>query len=160
MSHAFRIAASAAGLLLVGCGNDREVEESPGALVDSPAVAAQIVPPEGPPITIAVSEKDGSMVLTDGSGRTLYVADKPPAGPPGEGGFMPLKGRAQPGDTAVKAELIGVTTLPDGSVQVTYAEEPLYIYTEDQAGQTKGQGKTVSGTTFRAATPSGRSTKR
>lgn len=141
--------------LAIACRKDRTEEAAGGAVIDTPAVTATVVPPGGPPITIAVSEKNGAVVLTDASGHALYVADKTPACPGGDcGGFTPLTGKGTSGAPAVKEEMIGVTTLPDGSLAITYAGKPLYTYAKDtSAGDRKGQGKNVNGTTFKLATP-------
>jgi len=132
-----------------------DVEVSAGTVGDTPVVTAQIDPPEGPPVTISVAETPGGVFLTDGAGNAVYIADTPTA-TPGEG-FRPVKGKASPGSTKVEASLIGVTTLPDGTLQVTYAGQPLYTYAEDRApGDRKGEGKRAGGTTYHLVDPSGK----
>jgi predicted lipoprotein with Yx(FWY)xxD motif len=138
--------------------SEADTLSSAGAIADTPVVATTVVPPGGPPVTIAVSEKDGSVVLADGTGRALYVASSPPTSAAG-GDFVPVKGKGISGEPRVKAELIGVTPLPDGSLQVTYAEQPLYTYVGDQApGDAKGQGKTANGASYSLVDPEGKRT--
>jgi len=147
------IAATLMFVTLTACRDKKTEEVSAGTVGDT--VVAQISPPAGAPVTIAVAETDGGVILTDGAGNALYIADTPTT-TPGEG-FRPVTGKATAGSSKVDAALIGVTTLPDGTIQVTYAGKPLYTYAEDSApGDTKGQGKRAGGTTYHLVDPTGK----
>jgi predicted lipoprotein with Yx(FWY)xxD motif len=154
--------ATAAALMmfiaLAACRDkETEVEVSAGTVGDTPVVTAEIDPPAGPPVTISVAETEGGVFLTDGAGNAIYVAETSTTTP--SEGFRPLTGRAIPGSAQVQASLIGVTTLPDGTLQVTYAGQPLYTYAEDRApGDTKGAGKTAGGTRYHLVDPAGKET--
>ena len=154
-----RTAAAALMMLaLQACRDkDAEVEISAGTVGDTPVVTAEIDPPDGPPVTLAVAEKDGALFLTDAAGNAIYIAETPTATP--TDGFRPVTGKGSPGSPQVQASLIGVTTLPDGTLQVTYAGQPLYTYADDRApGDTKGAGKSAGGTKYHLVDPSGKRT--
>ena len=150
------IAATLMFVTLAACKDKKtEVAISEGNVGDTPVVTAQIDPPAGPPVMISVAETDGGVFLTDGAGNALYIADTPPTTPGQD--FRPFTGKASAGSSKVDAALIGVTTLPDGTIQVTYAGKPLYTYAGDRApGDTKGQGKSADGTTYHLVDPSGK----
>jgi predicted lipoprotein with Yx(FWY)xxD motif len=94
--------------------------------------------------TIEVSSTSLGKVLTDGSGRTLYLFTHDSGGTSAcDGGCLsvwpPLTGTAKAGSGA-DGSLLGTITRSDGSVQVTYAGHPLYYYSGDQgAGDVNGQ---------------------
>jgi predicted lipoprotein with Yx(FWY)xxD motif len=128
----------------------------------SAAVAVAAAP--GAPVSLTVASKPGvGVYLTDAQGRAVYVLDD------GSGttiactadcatAFTPVAGNASKasGDTALKADLIGVTTLPDGTIQVTYAGKPLYYSTQDTGGSTvSSQGKKNGKATSYLVSPSG-----
>ena len=128
----------------------------------STAVAVAAAP--GGPVSLTVATKPGvGVYLTDAQGRAVYVLDD------GTGAtiactsdcataFTPVAGNASraSGDTALKADLIGVTTLPDGTIQVTYAGKPLYYSTQDTGGSTvSSQGKKNGKATSYLVSPNG-----
>jgi predicted lipoprotein with Yx(FWY)xxD motif len=145
---------------------------------DSTAVA--VVPPDtsaavavtaapGAPISLTVATKPGvGVYLTDASGRAVYVLDDGTGATVACTGtcstaFTPVAGNASKaaGDTALKADLIGVTTLPDGTIQVTYAGKPLYYSSQDTAASSVGsQGKKTGKTTSYLVSPTGSEIKR
>ena len=58
--------------------------------------------------------------------------------------------------TGVKAALLGTTKRTGGSLQITYAGHPLYLFVKDsKAGQTSGQGLNVSGGLWWVMSPTG-----
>jgi predicted lipoprotein with Yx(FWY)xxD motif len=73
--------------------------------------------------------------------------------------FKPVTGSATAaaGAKGLKADLIGVTTLPDGTVQVTYGGKPLYYANADtSAGAVSEQGMKMGKTTSYLVSPTGK----
>jgi predicted lipoprotein with Yx(FWY)xxD motif len=111
-----------------------------------------------------VSAKTGALgtYLTDASGRTLYSFATDTSGtstcsgscaqfwPPFTSTGMPkATGQAQSG-------MLGTTTRPDGTTQVTYDGHPLYHFKLDAAaGDTKGQGQNAFGGLWWVVAPAG-----
>ena len=100
-------------------------------------------PPSSDTPTIEVSSTTLGKVLTDGSGRTLYLFTHDSGSSACEGGCLsvwpPLTGTPKAGSGA-DGSLLGTITRSDGSTQVTYAGHPLYYYSGDQgAGDVNGQ---------------------
>jgi predicted lipoprotein with Yx(FWY)xxD motif len=132
----------------------------------SAAVAVTAAP--GAPISLTVASKPGvGVYLTDASGRAVYVLDDGTGATvactgPCSTALQPVAGTASKaaGDTALKADLIGVTTLPDGTVQVTYAGKPLYYASRDQgASSTTAQGTKQGKATTYLVSPKGNEIK-
>jgi predicted lipoprotein with Yx(FWY)xxD motif len=128
----------------------------------SAAIAVTAAP--GGPVALTVASKPGvGVYLTDASGRAVYVLDDGTGATvactgPCSTALQPVAGSASKatGDTALKADLIGVTTLPDGTVQVTYAGKPLYYASQDQgASSTGAQGKKQGKATSYLVSPKG-----
>ncbi|MFJ1708266.1 hypothetical protein [Kitasatospora sp. NPDC088346] len=100
------------------------------------------------------------MIVTDGSGYTLYRFDKDTAKPSASncnGGcattWPPAVATDNPQVKGVDSKLVGTVTRADGTKQLTLNGWPLYRYASDaKPGDTKGQG--VGGTWF-ASTPTG-----
>ena len=94
--------------------------------------------------TIEVSSTSLGSVLTDGSGRTLYLFTHDTGGNSAcDGGCLsvwpPLTGTPTAGSGA-DSSLLGTITRSDGSTQATYAGHPLYYYSGDSgAGDVNGQ---------------------
>jgi predicted lipoprotein with Yx(FWY)xxD motif len=93
---------------------------------------------------IEVADTDLGTILVDADGMTLYVFDNDSGGTSSctgdcEANWPPLTGDVTAGD-GVDAGLLGTTERDDGSVQVTYADLPLYHFAGDQAaGDLNGQ---------------------
>jgi len=113
--------------------------------------------------TVAVAKTGLGKVLVDSSGRTLYLFKKDTGTqsqctdacasnwPPLLADGAPLAG------SGAKASLIGTTTRPDGTSQVTYNGHPMYTFVGDQkAGQTNGEGLNAFGARWFALKPSGK----
>jgi predicted lipoprotein with Yx(FWY)xxD motif len=101
-------------------------------------------------------------ILVDDSGRTLYLweADRTArstcdgacaqAWPP-----LTTSGAARAAGGA-QATLLGTVRRSDGTMQVTYAQHPLYYYSGDTAaGQTSGQNSDGFGAEWYVVTPTG-----
>jgi predicted lipoprotein with Yx(FWY)xxD motif len=101
-------------------------------------------PPSSGTPTIEISSTSLGDVLTDGSGRTLYLfTHDTGASSACDGGCLsvwpPLTGTPTAGSGA-ESSLLGTITRSDGSTQATYAGHPLYYYSGDQgAGDVNGQ---------------------
>jgi predicted lipoprotein with Yx(FWY)xxD motif len=83
-------------------------------------------------------------ILTDASGKTLYVFDKDTATTiacvsPCTGTWPPLTTSGPMASPAMTG--LGTRQRPDGTTQVTYKNRPLYRYSGDnKAGDTNGDG--------------------
>ena len=101
-------------------------------------------PPSTGAPTIEVSSTSLGDVLTDGSGRTLYLfTHDSGASSACDSGCVsvwpPLTGTPTAGSGA-DSSLLGTITRSDGSTQATYAGHPLYYYSGDSgAGDVNGQ---------------------
>ncbi len=95
--------------------------------------------------SIELSSTTLGNVVTDGSGRTLYMYTPDPQGTSVcEGSCLAawpaLKGQPDAG-SGTKASLIGTIKRSDGSTQGTYGGHPLYYYVGDSAAKdVNGQG--------------------
>lgn len=147
---------------------DAAAEESePAATTDTSSPAAEPSPTEEPTTaeepteagtdaaseagtdaasgTVAVADSDLGEILVDGEGATLYVFDNDTDGTSTcyddcASNWPPLTGEATAGE-GVDESLLGTTERDDGTVQVTYADSPLYYFAGDQAaGDVNGQG--------------------
>jgi predicted lipoprotein with Yx(FWY)xxD motif len=127
------VAIGAAALVLAACGgNDSENGGAPTASGGSGVVSIQSV--------------DGTNVLADSEGRTLYNADVEKAQIRCTDGctsfWDPMDASAKQAKSA-SADLkldLGVLKRPDGADQLTFKGLPLYRFTEEGAGQLDGDG--------------------
>jgi predicted lipoprotein with Yx(FWY)xxD motif len=144
---AFAVASLA---LLAACGGST-----------STASASPSPIPTGQKIAVATNAKLGS-ILVDDKGMTIYlfVADTGMAStcytacatiwPP-----VLTTGAPQAG-TGAQASLLGTTTRTDGTVEVTYADHPLYYFFKDKAtGDATGQGINGFGGLWWVLSPAG-----
>jgi len=136
------LAAAAAIALLSACGGTDSATEAPEA--DASPAAGQ---------TVSVTDTSLGPVLTDGDGRTLYLFTVDEPGVSNCTGdcleaWPPLLSDGAPqAEGSADASLIGTLTRADGTVQVTYAGWPLYLFAADATpGDTAGQG--VNGVWF------------
>ena len=105
-------------------------------------------------VTVGASNNSslGMKILTDSSGRTLYLFQKDQSGKSLCTGtctsaWPPLltKVKAHAG-SGVSASLLGTIARNSGSLQVTYNGHPLYTYLGDHSpGQTNGEGLNAFG---------------
>lgn len=137
--HPFRTRSAAAASLLLfagACGS--------GAAKSGSSTP----PPPAPAVTVSSPASFGS-ILTDGKGMTLYLFDKdepirPQSACTGAcAQTWPLL-TASDGHTVgagLDAHKLGTAARPDGEIQLTYNNWPLYRFSGDTApGQTNGQG--------------------
>jgi predicted lipoprotein with Yx(FWY)xxD motif len=101
-------------------------------------------------------------ILVDAKNRTLYMFAADKGGKSACYGscatyWPPLAARSSHVlGTGVKAALLGTTKRTGGSLQVTYAGHPLYLFVKDtKPGQTSGQGLNVSGGLWWVISPTG-----
>jgi predicted lipoprotein with Yx(FWY)xxD motif len=152
--------------LSVACSKKGDSAADTAAVVvaaDTTAAVAITAAPGGP-VALTVATKPGvGVYLTDAAGRAVYVLDDGTGAKVACTGtclteYKPVAGSAtaDPSAAAVKADLIGVTTLPDGTIQVTYAGKPLYYANADQSpGAVSEQGMKMGKTTSYLVSPSG-----
>jgi predicted lipoprotein with Yx(FWY)xxD motif len=111
---------------------------------------------------VGVSSTGIGQVLVNSQGRTLYLfkADQgtksactgacAAAWPP-----LLVTGKPTVG-SGISASLIGTSSRPEGTTQVTYNGHPLYLFAQDQkAGQTNGQGVSAFGAAWFALDSAG-----
>jgi predicted lipoprotein with Yx(FWY)xxD motif len=131
---------------------------------DTTAAVAVTAAPGGP-VSLTVATKPGvGVYVADAAGRAVYVLDDGTGAKVACTGtcatqFVPVTGSATAaaGATGLKADLIGVTTLPDGTIQVTYAGKPLYYANADQnKGAVSEQGMKMGKTTSYLVNPAGK----
>jgi predicted lipoprotein with Yx(FWY)xxD motif len=112
--------------------------------------------------TLKVGKTALGRILVDSHGKTLYMfaADKGTTSVCyGKcAAFWPplLTGTKHVAATGLKASLLGTTTRKGGTLQVTYAGHPLYLFVKDRKiGQTTGQGLNVVGGLWWVMSPTG-----
>jgi predicted lipoprotein with Yx(FWY)xxD motif len=132
-------AALAASLALAACGG--------GGGDSSESAASSGSASAGGDDTVAVKSIDGvGNVLVDSSGQALYASDVEAAGmvkciDACESFWKPLTvNSAKPTAASSDVGKLAVIKRPDGSRQVTVDGKLLYTFTEDSAGEVKGNG--------------------
>ena len=141
-------------LALGGCGDDAS-DTTPAASdeVSSTSTTAAAA------ATVRVADSSLGQVLVDAKGMTLYLFTKDSGGTSAcEGSCAALwpplvAGGAPTAGTGVEGAKLSTITRPDGSIQVAYAGQPLYLYAKDaKPGDVTGQN--VGGVWF-AVRPDG-----
>jgi len=138
--------------LAAGCGSSASSSPttSPG-----PSAAGTVV---------GSRDINGTAVLVDGSGQTLYAFARgldctgacASAWPP-----LLAKGDVAAKDgSGVDEHKLGTAKRKDGSVQVTYGGEPLYLYADDDPGKARGDGVHAFGGAWNVVSMSGNPFKR
>lgn len=160
----------AAAVFAVACGNPSTGATNPyGGPTVSPSAAPMVLPSVNPTpavasgTTIAVGSTRLGQVLVDGKGRTMYLfaADSGTKSTCNSSAcvqYWPpvLTTGAPQAGTGVNASLLGTTTRPDGTTEVTYAGHPLYYFISDnKAGDVTGQGINGFGGPWYVVSPSG-----
>lgn len=162
-TYAFALLAVAAAFAIAGCGGGND--ESPtvpapggnayggGKSAGEKANASSNTTGGGGPavISLASAQKLG-MILVDAKGFTVYDFHKDKAstsscyGPCAQA-WPPVltEGEPEVGNGA-SASLLGTTKRKDGTMQVTYAGQPLYTYVEDKKpGEANGNDVSLYG---------------
>ena len=130
------LAVGAAALVLAACGGGDSDDNGNATAAESGAGSD----------LVSVEDVDGTNVLTDSEGRTLYIADV-------ENGkirctgtctsfWTPVEASADEAESA-SADLdldLGVVDRPGGGRQLTFKGLPLYSFTEEGPGQLDGDG--------------------
>lgn len=128
-------------LILAACPAE---DDAPEIDPDAPADEEEAAPEEE--VDVALGETELGEVLVDGEGMTLYMFD---ADDPGTSNcyddcaeaWPPLESDDPVAGDGVDEGLLGTTERDDGSIQVTYADMPLYYWAADQQpGDVDGQG--------------------
>lgn len=167
----YSILALALILVLAGCGQaqgsapsateepaDAQASTATEVMEEMEATATEAMEAEPtatdePQPSLTVQETSLGEVLVNLEGLTLYAFTEDGAGESSCGSgcidfWPPLTVEAEPlAGEGIDASLLGTFVREDGSLQVTYADHPLYTYAEDAApGDVNGQG--VNGTWF------------
>ena len=112
-------------------------------------------------VTVKVSTTKLGRILTDGSGRTLYLFEKDKGSRSTCSGacasiWPPLTAATGGAGHGVSSAKLGSIKRPDGRTEVTYAGHPLYTYAGDaKPGDTRGQGLDQFGAEWYVLAPSG-----
>ena len=130
------VAVGLAALLLAACGDSNDDNDN--------ATAANASTQSG---VVSVRDVDGTDVLANAQGHTLYTADAEQNGNIKCTGtctsfWDPVTASAKQAKSAsdqLDVEL-GTVKRPDGAQQLTLEELPLYTFTEEGAGQLEGDG--------------------
>ncbi|MGW4202164.1 COG4315 family predicted lipoprotein [Streptomyces sp. NPDC004726] len=165
-------AAGLAAALVGGCSNGGGSSSATSASPASPAASSPSASPASPSATAAPSEiatrsNRLGRYLVDGRGLSLYHStadtssestcegDCAKAWPP----LILPAGSPSPSPSPgsdVRSDLLGTTTRPDGSKQVTYNGHPLYLFTGDKKpGETNGQNADAFGAKWYILDPAG-----
>jgi predicted lipoprotein with Yx(FWY)xxD motif len=130
------LAVGAAALVLAACGGGDSDDNGNTTAAESGAGSD----------LVSVEDVDGTNVLTDSEGRTLYTADVENGKIRCTGActsfWKPVEASADEAESA-SADLdldLGVVDRPGGGRQLTYKGLPLYSFTEEGPGQLDGDG--------------------
>jgi predicted lipoprotein with Yx(FWY)xxD motif len=111
--------------------------------------------------TVTVRKTKLGRIITDGSGRTMYLFEKDKGTHSACSGacakaWPPLMTKGRPKATGgAEAKLLGTTKRSNGT-QVTYAGHPIYGFMGDtKAGQTNGEGSRAFGAGWYVLAPNG-----
>ena len=113
--------------------------------------------------TVKTHSSSLGKILVDAQGRSLYLFEKDKGKRSACYGqcakFWPplLTTGKTTAAAGAKASLLGSTRRSNGSMQVTYAGHPLYLFVEDKKpGATKGEGSKAFGAGWYVLSPSGK----
>jgi predicted lipoprotein with Yx(FWY)xxD motif len=130
------LAVGAAALVLAACGGGDGDDNGNATAADSGAGSA----------LVSVEDVEGTNVLADSEGRTLYTAEVENGKIRCTGActsfWKPVEASANEAESA-SADLnldLGVVDRPDGGRQLTFKGIPLYSFTEEGPGQLDGDG--------------------
>ena len=141
-----------AAFALAGCGGGG----SGSASAALPKTAS------GSPATVGVASSALGQILVNSKGLSLYVFGKDSGSKSACVGacatnWPPLRASGKPTvGGGLKSSLVGTSSRPDGTSQVTYNGHPLYLFASDSsAGQTGGQGVNAFGGVWYVLSPAG-----
>ncbi|WKX69097.1 hypothetical protein [Streptomyces sp. XD-27] len=164
------VTAALLAAVCAGCGDgdgngDEDTTEPPTPTATGATTTT--APPTSPPAsegaaTVTVRSGDLGRILTDGSGRTLYLfeadtSDRSTCSGGCAAAWPPLitSGKPKAGE-GVDAGKLATTTRSDGKTEVVYNGHPLYYYVEDdEPGDTEGQGLDQFGAKWFVLDPAG-----
>lgn len=115
----------------------------------------------GAGIVVKTASSEFGEMLFDESGQAIYLFDKETSSRPEcyddcATAWPPVLTDGAPrAATGTRPELLGTTTRTDGSVQVTYADHPLYYYADEGKNEVKCHKVTGFGGLWLVVTPSG-----
>jgi predicted lipoprotein with Yx(FWY)xxD motif len=139
------VVAAGAVALLAACGGNGSSDSAGGGSPSASSPSSTSSSPTAAP-AVKVSTTALGDVLTDPSGRTLYMfdPDKQSASTCYDKcaqAWPPLAAEGTPGaGEGADASLLGTTDRKDGTKQVTYGKWPLYYFAPDtKAGDVRGQ---------------------
>ena len=110
---------------------------------------------------IATESTSLGNVLVDAHGRTLYLFEKDTATKSACSGacavaWPPLRARGVTTGTGLQPSAVATLKRPDATVQVTYNDHPLYLFSGDHnPGDVNGQGSTAFGARWFVVSPRG-----
>ncbi len=157
------------GLVVAGCGG---AEPRTTAATDTPTPSAsptssQPAPsstPPPPPATgtvVTTGDSEFGVMLFDDRGQAIYLFDRETTSTPDcydqcAAAWPPVitDGAPQVGGAANPA-LLGTTQRTDGSLQVTYAGDPLYFYANEEPGEVLCHNVFLNGGLWFVVTPEG-----
>jgi predicted lipoprotein with Yx(FWY)xxD motif len=135
-------------VLLAGCGSDDGNAGAAGSSSSGSSSAPSSSSSSSGAAVLATADTDLGTIVVDGTGMTVYVFDKDTPGSGASactGGCLQawppvLTDSATPTVDGVPGK-VGTITRDDGTMQVTLAGSPLYLWAGDKApGDTAGQG--------------------
>ncbi len=148
--------------IIAGCGGSSTSSYSSSQPSKMPTSSAGGSASSGAAALTAASNTELGMVLVDSEGFTVYNFDKDKGTTSSCYGacaeFWPpltTEGAPTSGEGASSSKL-GTTKRKDGTVQVTYAGQPLYTFAEDsQPGEANGNGISAFGAEWHALDQNG-----
>ena len=149
---------AAVALALSACGSSASSSSSTPATT-APAAGGSSAAASGGGTTVNMTTINGTAVLTNSSGKTLYwFAPDTSTTSKCSGScatyWPPVTGPVTAGSGVTGT--LSTITRPDGTMQATYDGHPLYTYVGDTAaGQAKGNGLNLSGGLWYEMTVSG-----
>jgi predicted lipoprotein with Yx(FWY)xxD motif len=114
-------------------------------------------------VTVKTGSSPLGRIVVDSRGRTLYLFEKDTpthsaCTGPCTAYWPPLLTRGRPlAGPGAKASLLRTIRRANGTLQVTYAGHPLYLFVQDnRPGQVAGEGSQTFGAGWDALTPGGK----
>jgi predicted lipoprotein with Yx(FWY)xxD motif len=125
--------------------------------------ASSSAPASAAAATVKTGTSARGAILTDATGRALYLFEKDAGGKSAcygacAQGWPPLLTTGTPMATAgASTSLLGTVKRTDGTVQVTYAGHPMYYFVQDtKPGAISGEGSQAFGAGWDLISPAGK----